>query len=531
MSKAKPDAPAPGDIPGAEDVPDVTVKVRSGPSIVWIVPIVAALIGAWLWYAAEQEKGPTITITLSTAEDIESGKTTVKFKNVNLGEVEHIEIKKDLSGVLVTVQTNHLAKPYLREGTRFWVVRPRIGARGISGLGTLVSGAFIEMEPAATGEPCVVFTGLEDPPVAPIDAPGLTLKLDAQNLGSLDVGSGVFFKGVQVGQVESHNLAVDRQGVDVTIYIDAQFAPLVHKTTLFWNASGFDASLGADGLQVSMPSLDALVSGGIDFETPAESATSPQARSGDGYVLFGTKAIALLQRPQEGVTVVMYFTGTVRGLAIGAPVEFRGMRLGSVKDFWLEFDADTHVARIPVVCGMVRSVKHRVDTGEKSTPEQDLQGLIDRGLRARLSTASLIAGSLFVDLDLFPEPPIVLVGGQKYFEVPTIPSTSETLSNSLTEASAIVGDLRTMIQQVGSSTPRLIANVEQTTVAIQDTLAQATNALKKIEALAVEGAQMRGPAQDALAELGKTLRSVRVLASMLEQHPEALIQGKPAGDR
>jgi len=513
------------------DVPDAVVGPRRGPSIVWLVPLLAAAIGVWLWYVAEHEKGPQITIALHTAEDIETGRTRVKFRNVDLGEVQRIDFADDLSGVVVTVQMNRRATPYLRDGARFWVVRPRIGARGISGLGTLVSGAYIEMEPSISGQPRRSFTGLEEPPVAPNDAPGLKLQLHAEDLGAVDVGSGVFFKGIQVGQVESHRLAVDSHSVDVTVYIEPQFAPLIHRGTRFWNASGIDVTLGTDGVQASMQSLEALFRGGIACETPRDADAGEPAHSGDTFTLHANRAASQEGKTDDGLTVVMFFSGSVRGLALGAPVEFRGIRVGSVKDFWLEFDADTHETRIPVLATIQSGVGRRVDSGARDTPEQDLQGLIARGLRARLATGSLLTGALFVDVDMFPGTPATLVGGGGRIEVPTIPSTSETLAHALTQVTEVVAELHSMVQHVEQATPTLLAGVEQASVSVQTALAQATLTMQRLQALADEGGALSGPLRDALAELARSLRSVRELVDMLERHPEALIRGKPDGDR
>jgi paraquat-inducible protein B len=528
MSDATPSGPGSASgIPGAEDVPDVEVEKRRGISIIWVVPIIAAAIGAWLWYQAEQEKGPAVTIRLATADDIEKGKTRVKFKNVDLGEVENIEFTPDYAGVTITVQMNRRATPYLREGTRFWVVRPRIGARGITGLGTLVSGAYIEMEPGPEGPARLDFTGLEDPPVAPADAPGLRLRLLAQDLESIDIGSGVYFKGVQVGQVEHYDLDVERHAVTVGLYIEPGYAPLVHHTSRFFNTSGIEGSLSADGVQVSMQSLDALVRGGIAFESPVIGDAGDRAGDGDEFELFTNRARALEQEITSVQTLVMFFTGSVRGLVVGAPMEFRGIKVGTVKDFWLEYDADTQLTRIPVVCNLQRGLARRTGTGAPEKPADEIRGLIARGLRARLSTGSLLTGALFVDLDLLPETEPVLRGGTDLIELPTVPSTSETVSHSLTQVSEIVTELRGLIRVVDDAAPVIVSNVEQASQTLVGTLSEATRTLQGLQTLTEESSQLRGPLQDLLTELGASLRSVRQLTDMLERHPEALLQGKP----
>jgi paraquat-inducible protein B len=261
------------------------VKPKKSVSIVWIVPLVALLIGGWLAYRAITEKGPTITITFKSAEGLEAGKTKIKFKDVEVGQVEEIRLSPDLSQVMVTAQLTKDAKDYLSENTRFWVVRARVVGGGVSGLGTLFSGAYIGMDPGKPGKTVRSFKGLETPPIVTTDLPGRHFMLRAERLGSLDIGKPVYFRQIQVGQVVAYELQKDGQAIDIKIFIHAPHHESVRKNTRFWNAGGLDVSVDAGGIKVNTESFVTIMIGGIAFETPMDSDPGPAAQEEEVFRL------------------------------------------------------------------------------------------------------------------------------------------------------------------------------------------------------------------------------------------------------
>lgn len=422
----------------SKQLPETIVQTKTGFSLVWLIPLIAMGIGAWLAYKTISEKGPTITIKFKDGSGLEPGKTKVKYRAVEMGEVKNVTFSEDLSHVLVTAVLDKEAEPHLTEDAKFWVVRPRISATNITGLDTLVSGSYIEFEPGS-GNPSVEFSGLEVPPVIKLNEPGRKFMLKAESLASLDAGSAVYFREIPVGIVLGYKMAKDNKSVNVPIFIKAPHDQLVRQNTKFWNISGIDVSVDADGIKVKTQSLEALIGGGIAFETPLNVEGEGLVEENTTFSLFKSYP-ATREIFNEQELFIMYFEGSVRGLKVGAPVEFKGIRVGTVKEIRMEIDGDTMAIRIPVLIAIEPERIKRV--GRKSRPRDNVPLFIKRGMKARLQTGSLLTGQLFVELDLYPETPITLVGGdKKYIEIPTIPSALDEVTESATEILADIKNL------------------------------------------------------------------------------------------
>jgi len=332
-----------------DDIPEGVVKPRSGISIVWIIPIVAALIGAWVAYKSYSEIGPTILITFEDAEGLVAGKTKIKYKDVDVGLVESIDLEDDLKHVLVTVQMHKGSEAYLTEKTRFWVVKARIRAGSVSGLGTLLGGAYIAIDPVNGGKFVKNYTGLETVPVVTTDQPGQHFRLKASRRGSLDVGAPIYFRQIMVGEVVSYQLSEDAGSVDFKIFINEPHHLKVMENTRFWNASGLDVSLSAAGFKVDMESAVSLLSGGLAFGVPPNAPPGDEAEESRVFTLYEDREAAFQQKITLRTKYLLYFDGTVRGLKPDAPVEFRGIEMGRVVSVDLEFDMDTQAFQIPVL--------------------------------------------------------------------------------------------------------------------------------------------------------------------------------------
>ena len=541
-----------------EELSEVTVQKKRGLSIVWIIPVVAAIIGGWLIYKTISEKGPTVTMTFEDGSGLEAGKTKIKYKSIDIGTVKSVHISLDLSRVVVTAEFNRMAEPYLTENTRFWVVRPRIGLGGISGLETLVSGAFIAMDPRP-GASAQTFTGLEKPPGVTREDEGAQFRLRAENLGSSSPGAPIFFHDIQVGRVLDYELEKDGGAVLIDIFIQAPHHLRVRDTSRFWQLSGFEISLGAEGLDVKMESLNSLLTGGIAFDTPATAGGSEEpSQPGTEFNLF--KNFASIQEEKYVLTrpFLINFDGSVRGLSVGAPVEFRGIKVGIVSDIAVHLNPDTLEIKIPV---LIDIQPERITTPQvimskiQENKYAVMKHMVKRGLRAQLETGSLLTGQLFVQLDFhqdLPQQELIMTG--KYPEIPAIPAAMDQVRRTVTDVMAeirrlpfdkiakeiletVEGGNRLVnspdTQKAVRNLNAALGNVEKLTEGLDrqvDTLANSLDQTLVTVRKALQVADPNSPAavnmNSALKELSAAARSIRVLADYLEQHPEALVKGK-----
>ena len=554
MSDANSQMPDIGSVPEAE----VSTHKRR-ISIVWLVPLVAVLIGGWLVYKAVSEKGPTVTIVFKSAEGLEAGKTKIKYKDVELGKISSIKLADDLSHVIVTAEMAKQAEKFISQNTRFWVVRARIAAGSVSGLGTLFSGAYIGMDPGKPGEPKLHFTGLDIPPVVTTDLPGRHFILRATNLGSLDIGVPVYYRRIKVGQVVSYRLDENGQAVTIKVFIHAPQHKLVRKNTRFWNASGFNLVADAEGIRVNTESLVSLMIGGIAFDLPAGAEPAAAADKSEVFKLYrdresiSVKPYARKQRWQ------LHFDGSVRGLKIGAPVELRGIRIGQVVDINLEFDYQKGLFRIPVLIEIEPDrLSATGDVPEDSERHKIMDYLVAKGLRAQLQTGSLITGQLLVGMDMHPEAPPARIDWQgKYPELPTVPASLEQITDNITRFVAKLDKLP--LEQIGADlqqtihgasklvdSPELLqavanlnASLEQLRMLVSDlrttvtpeisaTLEQAQKSLAAAEKTLGTDSALPVKMKSALDEISAAARSLRLLLDYLERHPESLLQGKGA---
>lgn len=502
-----------------DDIPEAVVKPRSGISIVWIIPIVAALIGAWVAYKSFSEVGPTIIITFENAEGLVAGKTKVKYKDVEVGLVNKVDIAEDLEHVLVTVEMHKDAREYLTEKTRFWVVKARIRAGSVTGLGTLLGGAYIAMDPVNGGKFVKKFTGLESVPVVTRDLPGQYYLLKAKRRGSLDMGAPIYFRQIKVGEVVSYRLSEDAKTVDFEVFINEPHHVKVRENTRFWNASGLDVSLSAAGFKVDMESTVSLLTGGLAFEVPPDTPPGDAAPANKVFTLYENREAAYQPEITLRRKFLLYFDGTVRGLMPDAPVEFRGINLGRVVSVDLEFDLDNEEFRIPV---LIELEPERLNTKTVELTEAEQRDIMDelvaRGLRAQLKTGNLLTGSLFVDLEFYPdaeEEEVQHLAGNRV--LPTVPTSIQEITRNVT---AVLDKVKEFpFDKIGADMTSAIANLDKT-------LVQADETLKTIDRMFADDSAISQELMTSLRELADAARSLRILSDYLERHPEALLRGK-----
>ncbi len=537
--------------------PDVSQS--SGFSMVWLIPIVTLAVGGWLIVKTLTDQGPTATVSFRTAAGIEVGKTRVKYKSVDIGMVEDVQFAEDFGSVIVNLRLNKGLDDFLRRNTRFWVVRPQLSVRGASGLETLLSGAYIEIDPGP-GSRQRHFVGLERQPLISAEDEGSRITLISDALGSVDSGSPIYYQGLLAGEVLGYDLASDAQSVYVYAFVRDPYDQLIRGNTRFWNVSGLDISLGADGLEVRTASVQSLLFGGIAFETPNTTEPVPENISDLVFTLYPDFQAIAEGAYARRLRYVLYFDSSVRGLNAGAPVELKGIRVGSVHDVRLEFNADDTSFLIPVI---IELEPDRI-VGQQNleqAPENILSTLVERGLRARLQTGSLLTGQLFVELNMYDDAPLDLRGDgkQPYPELPTIAGSFEAITatvdrfiaqldsvdleamaenlngilagaNSLINtdiSSDVATDLQDSIRSLRNVLRDLDAgNLDQTLVAANATLAQLDEALKLTSDVLTPSSPLQYNLTQLTAELEETARSIRNLMDLLQRQPSSLLFGK-----
>jgi|HubBroStandDraft_1064217.scaffolds.fasta_scaffold00038_10 paraquat-inducible protein B len=554
--------------------PDPRVRIRPSRAVVlvWLLPVAAFLIVAWIGVRTFVERGPTITITFVSADGIEAGHTKLRHRNVDVGTVTAVALTPDMSHAVVTAALDRQVEDHVTLGSRFWIVRPRLSAASISGLSTLVSGAYIEMDPGPPGPPgapVTDFTGLEEPPVVDLeDVPGKHFILHGDDLASLDRGSPLYFRGIKVGEVLGYALGQQPNHTDIFIYVRAPFDRLVHPDTRFWNVSGFSFSAGASGLRVSTRSLEALVAGGVAFSTAAAAMAEPASEKGAEFRLFNDQETAEQQPTGAVVSYLALFPGSAEGLQPGASVDLLGLRIGRVTDIRLEFDPDTGTVRAPVTLAIDPNLVPNASEPPEPPAESVtrlMNRLVAQGLRARLVSGSLLTGQRRVALDFVADAPPATIAED--VSPPVLPTADSTDLDALSvSANRFMNKLDALpLAEIGAGVNRLVTHLDQATSGPQLTrsLAALDRSLANIEEITRQANQEIGPTLASLHrsadaadqtleaaqrlmgsggdrsrdlpalihELTDTARSVRELTDYLGQHPEALLLGRNGAAR
>jgi paraquat-inducible protein B len=518
----------------AYNATEVSLNKKTELPLIWFLPLIAMLVSGWLIYKSISEKGPSITISFPTAEGLEVDKTKIRYLDVEVGKVTAISINADMKTILVTAQMNSDSANYLNKNTVFWVVRPQVGLGGVSGLGTLLSGAYIEIKPG-DGASESHFTGLSVPPLLQKNERGTQFILETSDLGSMRPGTPIHFHGINVGEVISHELSKDADAIRLYIFIHAPYDQFVRKNTRFWLDSGIDLSAGADGFKVRTGPLISLLSGGIAFRAEPNDEIKDIQPENAVFQLYDTYAQSTQIVYTNTLRYVMYFNGSVRGLAEGAPVQLRGIPIGSVTAISLELDKNTAEIRVPVMVELepdrIKEINNQVHVSDKDIMDR----LIKKGLRAQLQTGSLLTGQLLVDLDFHPKSKIVPTANDSVY--PEFPTTASSL-DQFTHAAQIIMDKVAKLPL-----EKLSTEIDHTLISLQDTSKAATSMLKTAKGTLNNTDKTMTSAQQVLTglepgstthyELEKLLQeltgaasSVKQLTDYLEQHPETLLRGK-----
>ena len=540
-------------------------------SIIWIVPLVAVAIGLWLAWDTLSKEGPTIAISFESGEGLQAGQSQLKYKDIVFGTVKSLTLAPDHARVLVTLATTRQAEPLLTDKTIFWVVRPRISLGNVSGLSTLLSGSYIGMlPPPAGGTPQRNFLGQEEPPVLQTNVPGRVFLLKASRLGSISQGSSIYYRDLVAGEVLGWDFTDMAESVTIRAFVRAPFDGYVHDETRFWNASGLSVKLTGAGVQVQVVSLQALLLGGITFDTPADSNAAP-APANHVFPLFADREAAIGASYSRKIPVVSYFSGSVRGLGPGSKVTMHGLEVGEVTDVRLTYDRAKDAIVAPV--HYVIEPERIIGIGAKDvfkTPEQGAAVMLQRGLRATLQSASLITGQQEVGLifDTKAPPATVTMEGPNFVlpsvesggldslaasatellnQVNTIPFTqigqqlqsilggvndvtaSPEMRQTLKDLSAMVASADEMVRHLDTGLTPASKQLPELTANLQKTLINANKLLLSVDNAYGNNTDFNRELERLLRQTNEAMSSLSALADLLTRHPEALIKGRPHG--
>jgi len=527
--------------------PAVARRHRRLP-LIWLVPAVAAVIGISMMVHAWLEAGPVITIAFREAAGLEAGKTSVKYKGVAVGEVKTVALSQDGTNAVVTVALDKSAASLTRRDTRFWVVRPRVGTGGVSGLDTLLSGAYIAADAGTSQASGHAFTGLAAPPTVIGGMPGKSFVLHADDLGSLDIGSPVYYRRVQVGRLASYKLDEDGKSVGLQVFIDAPYDRFVTTDTRFWNASGVDVSLGAEGLKLKTQSVATIVAGGIAFATPDRShGTVAPAHA--GFTLAKDQDTALAPPDGPGQYMELPFAQSLHGLAVGgAPVLFAGVSLGRVVSIHLDYDRARR--RFPTVVGIVvypqrlgavlDTLKRERDSGNDSGGDSEqhvaqfLRTMVEHGLRAQARAANLLTGQLYIALDVMPNAPKAPFDADaRPLTVPTVDGTFDQVQERIASIlgkidklplASIANHLDVTLAGMGATLDQVNGQVLPETAR---TLREAQKTFGAAQGMLADDAPLQQDLGRTLEEVRRAAQSVRTLTDLLGRHPQSLLRGVP----
>jgi paraquat-inducible protein B len=548
------DSPPPGQTVAApaerSELPEAELHAPARFQLIWLIPIVALLIAGYLGWQTYAQSGPEIVITFSTGDGISPGQTQVRHKAVPLGTVHGMSLSPGLNTVEVHIDMRSEAERMLTKNARFWVVRPRLTAGNISGLDTVLSGSYIEMDPGTPGGGYQTqFTGLEEPPAVRSGEPGSEFVLTADRIGSISPGAPIFYRDITAGEVLDYDLGPNGNGVTIHVFVRAPYDRFVHPDTKFWNASGVALDLGAEGVQLRISSLQALLAGGIAFDTlggPESGRVTPDTK----FRLYGDEDTARAAGYSKRLKFIVYFEGSVRGLSVGAPATLDGIQVGSVTAIHLLFPpTGEQVPRVAVQIEvqperfLPPAAIHLKDTMRIASE------LVDRGLRAQLASANFLTGQMLIAFDFVPDAPAAHVSreGDAYvipgiagggldgitaslsriagkLEGLPLEQVASNLSAALHGVSTLLNgpDIRDTLQAVSGAARHLPSVAEH----VDHTLTDADRLVASANAGYGRDSQFQRDLSRLMDQFGDAARSIRLLSDYLDAHPEALIRGR-----
>ena len=556
---------------------------------IWIIPITAIVIGAWMVFWTYTTEGPEIRVSFETAQGLAEGKTVVKFRDVEVGQVQEVTLDEDMKSVTAVIKMRPEAEDMLREDTRFWIVTAQLGGGAITGLETILTGAYIEISPGISDKRIKDFIGLEKPPLTPADAPGIRLVLLSERTSSLTTGDPVLYHGFKVGRVESLALDIETRQFRNEIFIDAPYHALITSTTRFWDVSGISVNADAGGLRIDTGSLESILLGGVTFGRPPNLGPGNPVDNNTEYRLFQTFDDILRSPHEHRGYYVVQFKQSVKGLSPGSPVEYRGIQIGEVEKIMVEELVDKSLREERGPQGVPIPVLIYIEPARFALPDteaavemmrENFRAGAKKGMRATLGKGNLLSGAQIVELEYYRDAPPAEIGEfEGYPTLPTIATGLTELENKISTlldkandlpVDEIMGSLNLAVAELNRTLKAIrvvaekdsVSNIpdeaEATLAALRslleadDTTAIPAEARASVEALrailedegireipkelnsalAAAKFQLQGESAEAyqlnqtLKEVESAARALREFLDTLEKKPESLIRGK-----
>ena len=536
-------------------------------SLIWAIPVITVLIAVWLAWDTLSKRGPEISIRFDAASSLQPKQSRIRYRDVDLGVVDKVQLTPDRRFVVVTASMTREAADLLTEKAQFWVVKPRFSAGAVSGLETLVSGSYIQLEPSGEGgTPARDFVGLEDPPVLHASVPGHSFRLKTARVGSLNAGSPVFFRDLAVGEVLGWDVGEMAKEVTIHVFVRAPYDKYVHNETVFWNASAVSVQLGSNGLKLELESLRALLLGGVAFDSPERAVDRPSSEEDHAFPLLADRQSADAAMFDRSLHFVSFFRDSVAGLDVGAPVVLHGIKIGSVTDVSLRYDATSEAVSARILYNMEPGRVADLDLPMGGDLDAKMRELVQRGLRIRLESANLLTGSKQLVMDIYPDAPAAALAknGEDYVlpklsgdqgdigasvaalvaRVQKIPfeDIGANLNKTLAGANGTINDpklraaidslgvtlntARTLMESVNKSADPLLKTLPRVASDLQDAVKHADQLVASLDSPNGGGSQFGRDTSRLMLQLTDAARAIRILADLLARHPEAVVRGR-----
>ena len=543
--------------------PEVEEDRPHRPSAIWLIPAAAVIIALTLTVQHYLSKGPTIEIAFPTASGLEAGETPLKYRDVEVGVVEEVNLDASHERVIVVVRLENEIAEYVDADAEFWVVRPRFALGSVSGLETLLSGVYLQGSwDAEPGEFKDEFVGRDEPPLTPPGTPGRRVTLRTMRGGSISPGAPVLYKHVPVGRIESQTFSADGSGVEYQVFVDAPHHHRVTRATKFWSAGGITVTLDADGVTTSVESLDSLLSGGVAFDTllldPMADDMPAEITDGAIFRLHANEKEArnsLFSEGDAGVRFIVEFHESVRGLRRGAPVEMEGIRVGEVLEVVARLSETPGLLNIRAVIE-VQPRRIGVRDVNRERAFRGINEAVKGGMRAQLKSGNLLTGSLYVDFVRDPQLPKKEIDfeAKPYPAIPSLKSELDSLTGSIQDltdkilslpierligsATRAIDDVHVILSKsnAGPKLARVLDTVEQTVRSISGTteelpkliqaLNRAADAAQRAMSTFAVGSELYFEAKGAVRELREAATAVEALAKTVSEQPNSLLLGK-----